>query len=471
MEKTDTYKNISKELAELTEKALYCMECGKCTGSCPMVELFPGHFHPHHLLSELYQAPEKVLHNPAIWLCASCYRCNPRCPQGIEIPGIIVSLRKIAKKENKLDGLEKALKMISEKIPFPASFFSVCLHPERIPLNNNIVEKLLDNSYIKEKENKVSGSKEKVAVVGSGPAGLMAAYELSKTGYKVTVFESAKYAGGMFSLAIPEYRLPMKVIQKEIKNLQSFGIEFKTNTQAGKDISLNQLSKKGYKAVFLAIGAHKCKQLKIEGEKLNGIYDTLEFLRELKIGKRKINANNVVVIGGGNTALDAASAAINIGADNVSVLYRRTKEDMPADINELREAEAEGIKFRFMAGPVKYIGDKKHVKQVECIEMEMGPKDLSGRRSPLPVKNSNFVMDADLVVVAIGEEPDSDFLPKKIDLLDGGRISINPFTMETNMSGVFAGGDGVLGPATIAEAILAARKAVVGIDKYIKNDK
>ena len=470
MEKTETLKekNIDNPLKEVTDQAYYCIECGKCTGSCPMVELFPQHFHPHHFLSNLYLDPENALRDPALWLCASCYRCNKICPQGIEIPGILVIIRKVAIERNEMRGLNKALKMISEKIPFPASYFSVCLHPERIPLNHSIIEKLLSKGMKKRKEKQIPGPHNKVAVVGSGPAGLMAAYELKKKGYEVTVFESKAFAGGMFSSAIQEYRLPFKVIQEEITNLKSYGIEIKTNTRVGKDFSFNQLSKNGYKAIFLAIGANKFKRLNIEGERLDGVYDTLDYLSELKIGKRKMNATNVVVIGGGNKALDAALATVNNGANNITILYRRTKDEMPADIHELREAEAEGIKFQYLVTPLRYLGNKNQVQQVECIKMELGARDLTGRKRPVPVENSNFMINADQVIEAIGEEPESEILPDTIDVMDNGRIIVDPFTMETSLPGVFAGGDGVLGPATVAEAILAARRAAIGIDKYLR---
>ncbi len=257
-------------LDEIVSQAYHCMECGKCTGSCPMVEIFPNDFHPHHLLSDLTNDPEKVLKAPALWFCASCYKCNARCPQALEYPYFIMQLRSMAVKKNGMVPLRQAFNRIRTEIPFPVSFLSVCIHPERINLDPSVMWNLHRENISRKKKDKLPVSGPKIAVVGSGPAGLTGAYELRKKGYQVTIFESHSSPGGMFSMAIPEYRLPLKIVLDEINQIQDSGIEIRTNTKFGRDITLNQLLKDNYRAILLASGAHACKELGIKGEDFQG---------------------------------------------------------------------------------------------------------------------------------------------------------------------------------------------------------
>jgi NADPH-dependent glutamate synthase beta subunit-like oxidoreductase len=455
-------------LDEIVSQAFQCMECGRCTGSCPMVELFPNDFHPHHLLTDLTKDPEKVLKGHELWFCANCYKCNNRCPQALEYPFIIMQLRALALSKNGVAPLRKAFNKIKTTIPFPVSFLSVCIHPERIGLDPSIIDKMHRDHLTQRNKEKFPESGPKIAVVGSGPVGLMGAYELSKMGYRVSIFESHSTPGGMFSVAIPEYRVPLQIVQDEIDHLRESGIEIKTNTTFGKDITLEQLQKQDFKAVLLATGAHSCKELGIPGEDFDGVYTTLEFLEELKIKKKKVNDKTVVVIGGGNTAMDAASAAMKYGAREAFLLYRRTREEMPADMNEIREAEKDGVQIRFLETPVSIHGVKSKFNQLECVKMELGKPDLTGRRRPVPKEGSNFIMEADLLVIAIGEKPLIEPLPEKIATGKESTILVNPYSMETSMPGVFAAGDNVLGPATVADAIIGARRAATGIDNFIK---
>lgn len=454
---------------EIIGQVYHCMECGKCTGSCPMVDLFPDDFHPHHLLSDFIYNREKVLSGQSLWLCASCYRCNKRCPQRMELPDIFINIRKMAIRENDMKGMELAFKTISRIIPFPLSFFSICLHPERIGLSHDTILKLQKGSSGNSIIKSLPEIKTKVAIIGTGPAGLMAAHELRQKGYKVTMFEAMPFPGGKFSTGIPEYRLPFSIIQEEIKKIKQQGIEIKTNTPVGEELTLDHLFSQGYKAIFLAIGAHSCKRLGIEGEDLEGIYDSLEYLRELKTGEKEMKANKVIVKGGGNTAMDAASVAMRYGAREVTLIYRRSIDEMPADPVEIRETKNTGVEFMLLVTPVRFIGEKNRVKQIECVKMELGKPDMTGRRTPVPVKGSNFFMEADQIILAIGEFTGSEFLPDNIEVSKNGRIVVNPYTMETSLPGVFAAGDSVLGPATVAEAVMGARRAAFAIDNYLRS--
>jgi len=460
--KTDEKVTVLRE--ELLKEAYKCLECGKCTGSCPIVQLFPGDFHPHHLLTDLIHNPDKALKGINLWLCASCYKCNKRCPQAIEFPYIVMRLRSLALKENGIDSLQRAFYKIRDSIPFPLSFLSVCIHPERIDLDPAILEDLHKKNLSRPLKEELPESDQKIAIIGSGPAGLMAGYTLRKMGYSVRIFESQSTAGGMFSLAIPEFRVPLQIVEDEIRMLEKLGIEFQLNTRIGKDYPIERLFNEGYDAVLLTIGAHRCKTMDIPGEDFDGSYNSLEFLQELKINKRDIKNKTAAVIGGGNTAMDSASVAIKYGAKEVFLLYRRTREEMPADINEIRETEKDGVQIRYLESPLSIHGEKSKVSMLECIKMELGKADLTGRRKPVPIEGSNFSLDTDLVIMAIGEQPDVDSFEGELACGPGNSILVNPFTMETSIPGVFAAGDSISGPSTVADAILGARKAAIGID-------
>jgi NADPH-dependent glutamate synthase beta subunit-like oxidoreductase len=455
-------------LQEITHQAYQCMECGRCTGSCPMVELFPNDFHPHHLLTQLTKDPDRVLKGPELWFCASCYKCNARCPQALEYPYFIMQLRSLALKKNGIISMRRAFNKIATEIPFPSSFFSVCIHPERIGLETSVIEKMHQEYLARKKVKKFRGSGPAIAVVGSGPAGLTAAFELGERGYRVTLFESHSEPGGMFSLAIPEYRLPLGIVREEIRHIVEHGIELRTKLRIGGNVTVEKLLKEDFKAVLLASGAHACKELVIKGAESQGVFTTLEFLEALKIKNKKVSNQRVVVIGGGNTAMDAASAAMHCGAKEVTLLYRRTREEMPADLNEIREAEKEGVQIRFLEAPVGIHGVKSKLNQLECMKMELGEPDLTGRRRPVPVEGSNFIMELDTLVVAIGEKPQTESFPEDIATSKDDTILVNPMTMETSIPAVFAAGDSVLGPATVPDAIMGARRAVTGIENYIK---
>ena len=309
---------------------------------------------------------------------------------------------------------------------------------------------------------------EKIAIVGSGPAGLTAAYELVKKGYSVTVFESSPEPGGMLRTGIPEYRLPKKLLAIEIKRLKDLGVNIQTCTTIGLDLTINQLQQKGYKAILIAIGAQKSRKLRIEGEDYEGVLPALEFLKDVNLNKRVNLGSRVAVIGGGNVAVDAARTALRLGSKDVGILYRRSRKEMPAYYSDVEKAENEGVKFEYLVVPSKILQKKGNVAALECIRTELGEPDQRGRRRPIPIKGSEFIVDVDTVIVAIGEMVDVSLLPE-VEVTKGGIVGCDPMTLQTALPGIFAGGDAVLGPATVVDAIAAGKKAAISIDQYLRD--
>ena len=437
-----------------------------------MAELLGKSYNPRVLLEKILLNPEEVLNSEELWLCAWCYRCYKRCPQGLKIPEILLFLKAKAVEHGLLEPLDKAVQKIVKQIPLPTVTTLVCFHPERAGIDKNEVLKKIEKmrmESLEEKEKAVKASEHKVAVIGSGPAGLTVAFELAKEGYSVTIFEALPEAGGMLRKCIPEYRLPKSVLAKEVQLLRELGVEIKTGVKVGEDLGFEDLLKGEYKAVFIGAGAHKSRKLKIEGENLEGVVHALEFLWNANLGKIKTIGENVVVIGGGNVAVDAARTALELEAKEVTILYRRSKEEMPANPWEVKEAEEAGVKIEFLVAPKKILGENGKVSAIECIHMELGEPDETGRRKPIPVEGSEFKREADKVILAIGETPDIGFLPKEIELNENGTVCVNPVTMETSLKGVFAGGDVVSGPATVIEAIAAGKRAAESIKKYLES--
>jgi NADPH-dependent glutamate synthase beta subunit-like oxidoreductase len=311
--------------------------------------------------------------------------------------------------------------------------------------------------------------KETIAVVGSGPAGLTAAYDLVKMGYGVTIFEALAVAGGWMALGIPEYRLPRDILAAEIDVIKKTGVDIRLNTPIGKNgLGINDLWDQGYKAVFVGAGAHKNVKLGIPNENIEGVVDGTAWLKDLNLGKKVKVGKKVVVVGGGNVAIDTARAALRLGAEDVTIAYRRTSDEMPAIKDEIDEAEKEGIRFHFLSSPCKILCDGDACTGVECFEMALGDPDESGRRAPLYVAGSEFNLEADMIISAVGQTPDLRFLPDdtKLQVWQGERLVVDAY-MATNTRGIFAGGDVVTGPSSVIEAIGAGKKAAVAIDCYL----
>jgi NADH-quinone oxidoreductase subunit F len=311
---------------------------------------------------------------------------------------------------------------------------------------------------------------ERVAIVGAGPAGLNAAYHLGRRGYPVTIFESLPMAGGMLAVGIPDYRLPRKNLENDIRFICQHNVEIKAGKSFGKDFTIDELLKQGYKAVFLAIGAHLNQKMNTPGEDAAGVIPGINFLRRVNLGEKVKVGEKVAVIGGGNVAIDAARTALRLGAKEVSIVYRRTRDEMPANDEEIEEAEHEKIKILYLIAPTRILAENGKVKGLECQRMELGAFDASGRRHPVPVKGSEFVLDVDMAIPAIGYIPDLSCLPQNdgFKTTKAGTLSVDPITLATHLPGVFAGGDVVTGPSTVVEAMASGYRAAVSIDRYLK---
>jgi len=453
------------------EKLEHCFECGICTASCPVVKLISKHYNPRILLQTVSKDLERAITEAEPWLCAWCDRCYKRCPQGLNLPEIFLLARNIAAERGYISRFNEALKTIGSEIPFPGVCGLVCFGKVDDPTAIKTLERYVAKYELREKpEKKIPAPKkrrEKIAVIGSGPAGLTAAYELAGKGYPVTVFESLPEPGGMLRAGIPEFRLPRKVLDAEIERIKGLGVKIRTNVTFGKDLTIDGLLKDGYKAVFIATGAQKSLKLRVEGEELKGVMHAIDLLREINMGKKVELGNRVAVIGGGNVAIDVARAALRLGAKEVTILYRRSREEMPANPWEVRHGEKEGVKIEFLVAPKKILGKDGRLAAIECIRMELGEPDETGRRRPIPIEKSEFTIQLDTLILAIGESPDPSILPKGIEVTQQNTITVDPITLETSLPGVFAGGDVVSGPATVIEAIVAGRKAACSINEYL----
>jgi len=397
--------------------------------------------------------------------------CQAACPIHQDAQGYVKSIA--------AGKFEEAAQIILKDNPLPGICGRVCAHPctsvctrgeldqsINIPgLKRFVVDHLPDYILPKPKKER----KEKISIVGSGPAGLTCAYKLRQQGYQVTIFEALPVAGGMMRVGIPAFRLPYDTLEKEIQRIKDTGIKIQLNTRVGKDISLSEL-KSSYQAVFIAIGAHIDRKLDIEGEKLLGVRSGINFLREVNLGKKVELGTDVLVIGGGNSAIDVARIARRMGSE-VTLIYRRTRDEMPADAAEIREAEVEGIIIDQLESPTKIISDSEdQVTEIECLKMKLGKLDKSGRPRPIPIENSEFKIKCDDVIVSIGQSPDLIGFGEKIGLniSDWGTFSVDPITMETNIPGIFAGGDCVTGPDIIIWAMRAGMEAAESIDRYCR---
>ncbi len=451
------------------ERLKYCFECGICTGSCPMAELLPEIYNPRVLMEKVVMGPESIVSAPQPWLCAWCYKCYRRCPQALKVPEVLLSVKSFLAEQGKLEGFYKALEII-KGVPLPLVCLHVCFHPERAIKDEGVIQEAI-NRLVSSREKPVFSARreEKVAVIGSGPAGLTVSLKLAEKGYRVTVFESLPQPGGMLRKCIPDYRLPRKILDEEIGFLETMGIDFRTGVTVGKDVSFKELREDGYRAFFLGIGAHRPRGIRLEGGEVEGVMHALDFLWKVNSGEKVDLGEKVAVIGGGNVAIDSARTALRLGVKEAVILYRRSREEMPANPWEIKEAEEEGVKIEFLVAPRKILGEGSRVKAVECVRMELGEIDETGRRRPKPIEGSEFTLDFDSVILAVGEEPDLSLLPGEIDILER-KILVNPFTMATSMPGVFAGGDAVTGPATVIEAIVAGVKAADSIDKFLRGE-
>ena len=403
--------------------------------------------------------------------------CRVACPANLNVQGYVAMV--------KMGKYREAVEIIMQNLPFPGILGRICPHGcekscRRLELDEAISIRELkrvaadhvDLSDIPVPE--ITPRNEKVAIIGSGPAGLTAAYFLALDGYQVSVYESMPEAGGMMRYGIPEHRLPRTVLDAEIENLKRYGIQIHTDTVIGRDLTIEDLREHGASAIFLAIGAWKGLKLRIPGEETSqGVSDVTAFLREVHLGNLKKLEGKVVVIGGGHSALDAARVALRLGAGEAHILYRRSRTEMLAEPEEVEETEKEGVKIHFLAAPTGISSENEKVTGIECIRTRLTEEDTTGRRRPIPIEGSEFFIEADCIIPAIGQEPDLGNLAKAQDLKVSkwNLLEVNPETLQTNIPDIFAGGDVISGPATVIEAVEAGQRVAKYIGKYLQGEE
>jgi NADH-quinone oxidoreductase subunit F len=396
--------------------------------------------------------------------------CSSACPAHVNIPeyvGLIAAGR-----------FAQALDVIRRRNPLPSVCGRACDHPCEMfcrrgdvdapvairHLKRFVSDRVKDVGHPQAWQGPRHG---RVAVIGSGPAGLTAAYFLALMGRAVKVFEALDVAGGMLAVGIPRYRLPSKALERDIEYIRRVGAEIQTGHRVQ---SLQELRDAGFEAIFVAVGANQGSRLEIPGERTEGVQDALSFLRRASVGELTKLSGRVAVIGGGNAAIDSARTALRLGASSVTVLYRRTREEMPAIPEEIEDAVMEGVDIRYLVAPVAIEGDGR-VRAVRCTEMTLGTADESGRRRPIPKPGSELILEADHVIVAIGQAPELGFAASDDRLVvSRGLISTHPVTQRSGEGNVFAGGDAVTGPATVIEAIAAGQRAAQAIDVFLGGD-
>lgn len=419
--------------------------------------------------------------------CLHCKNkpCTSGCPVQIDIPAFIAQVAE--------GNFEEAYQIIAKSSSLPAVCGRVCPQETQCegkcvrgiknePVGIGRLERFVadyHNSHSTEKPQRPASNGHKVAVVGSGPSGLTCAGDLAKKGYDVTIFEALHLAGGVLVYGIPEFRLPKAIVQKEIDGLKDLGVKVDTNVVIGKSLTVDELmQEEGFEAVFIGSGAGLPRFMNIPGESLNGVYSANEFLTRVNLMKAYKegsatpieHAKNVAVVGGGNVAMDAARCAKRLGAENVYIVYRRSREELPARAEEVEHAEEEGIIFKLLSNPVEILGDDDFlVKGIKCMEMELGEPDASGRRRPVPKPDCTFTLDVDCVIMSIGTSPNPliKSTTKGLEVNSHGGIIVDEHEMTTK-EGVYAGGDAVTGAATVILAMGAGKKAAASIDAYIQ---
>jgi NADPH-dependent glutamate synthase beta subunit-like oxidoreductase/Pyruvate/2-oxoacid:ferredoxin oxidoreductase delta subunit len=403
--------------------------------------------------------------------------CENACPVNTRAPLYISAIKKedydLAFELNRGDNL------------FPAILGRICVHPCEdkcrrgllidLPISICSLKRACADhkNYSPQDEKTIRKNGKKVAIIGAGPSGLSGANDLARLGYSVTIYETFPIPGGMLNVGIPPYRLPREVVQQAIDEVRRLGVEILTDTPIGKELNLETLRKE-YAAVYIAAGAHKAEKLGIHGEDLRGVIHGVTFMRMVNLGENQTIGQRVAVVGGGNTAMDTARSSIRLGAKEVFILYRRTRDEMPVDHRELEQVEEEGIKIHYLTSPIQVLSsDGIRVSGLRCIRNRLGEPDKGGRRRPIPIDGSEFEIDIDLLIPAVSQSPDISFLPEEIglEISKWDRLAINPETFETNVPGIFAGGDFVTGPRDVVRVIADGRRAALSIHTYLSGEE
>jgi heterodisulfide reductase subunit A-like polyferredoxin len=448
-----------------------CTGCSECADVCPVEK--PDEFDEGFSQRKAIFRPfPQAFPNAFAIDKAGKAPCGLTCPAGVNVQGYVALISK--------GKYTEALRLIEQSVPFPGVLGRICPAPCEEKCNRTLTDESIsiralkrfaaDYGKAQEAISEVELKGEKVAIIGSGPAGLTAAHFLVKEGYEATIFEALPVAGGMLHVGIPGYRLPKNILAEEIERIERHGVQIKTNTCIGRDLKIDDLFRQGYRAVFIAIGAHKSQKQNIEGEDSEGVIYGVDFLRRVSLDEKVSIGKKVAVVGGGDVAIDTARTAIRMGSD-VTILYRRSRVEMPAREEEVLQAELEGVKIEFLTNPVKVLTQNGRLKGLRCIRMELGAPDDSGRRRPIPIEGSEFDLDVDTLFPAIGQVPDTSFLEDSgIRVAKRGTIEVDPLTLETNREGVFAGGDCQTGPGIAIEAIASGQRAAESIIRYLKGE-
>jgi len=451
-----------------TEK---CDTCSVCAKGCPAEIIFEMRKEESSLRGRVYKevktAPsinvDKIFDMPP---------CQAACPIHQDIRGYI---ELIAERK-----YEEALKLIRETNALPSVTGYICSHPCEEKCVRNLVDesasiKTLKRFVVDFDDGRLAppqvGRKKgkKISIIGSGPAGLAAAYELAGMSYEVEILEAFSQPGGMLCWAIPPFRLPRNVLNRDIKYIEGMGVTIKTKVKFGIDMSLPDLRRDGADAIIMAIGTHEGLKMGVKNDKYaRGYMDCLTFLRKYASGEPVDLGNKTIVVGGGNAAIDSARSALRSGVKDVTILYRRSYEEMPADRDELKEAQTEGIKINYLAMPVRIIGRDGEIQALECIKTKLGEPDESGRRRPIPIEGSDFIMNISSIISAVGQRPDLSWNQEGLSFnLSPENTFIVDDSCLTNIEGVFAAGDAVSGPTTIVEAMASGKRVARSVDNYL----
>jgi NADPH-dependent glutamate synthase beta subunit-like oxidoreductase/NAD-dependent dihydropyrimidine dehydrogenase PreA subunit len=442
-----------------------CVGCGACETACPKN------------IINVRTPTERLLHFNQYEECLA--PCQQTCPAEIDIPRYIAQIRR--------GEYENAVNTIRERNPLLLACGRVCPHPcetncrravedDAVSINQlkRFVADLEMNSGKRLPIERAPDTGKRVAIVGGGPAGLSAAFFLRRLGHHPTIYESMPKLGGMLRYGIPEYRLPKKVLDWEIEGILEMGIEHHTNVKFGEDFDLSSLVAAGYDAIFMGIGAWKDALLRVEGEDLGGCYKGIDFLSNLANGTPPPIGRRAIVIGGGNTAIDCTRNLLRLGAEKVTLVYRRTRKEMPANAVEIEAAEHEGVEFIFLAAPVRGVADDQgRITHLEYLKMELGEPDASGRRRPVPIEGSETLLEADMMITAIGQSPDISFTENaqsrlsELNTTRWNTFDVDEGTLQTNIPYLFAAGDSATGPSLVVDAIGGGRRAARSIHQYI----